>query len=358
MSTILNNANVGSSNASPSFATFDAIMVGKQQPFNQQAQHHHPFTKQHSMSSSLTASSTSSSSSDLIDLQGDLLEDLWQTSTNDSVISNTVYTKQPKPQQLTPAQSFFGQQHSQPNLFNGSGIYTTQNPTWNTSNASISPPLFTSLGQANVSAGFGTAAPLPSTSPSLAIDSFNSSMYNTLVGPRVYEDDTSFNFVGQQPAQPQQHHHRPHPPVQFTIPNDQEELFNFEQQLQHQQHIPSTFIPTNVASPSIPTTSQQQSQQPLHKQQQQQHAEGVNGFSAKQTSSGPANINTQLYKTELCASFMKMGVCPYGNKCQFAHGENELKKVERPPKWRSKPCANWSKYGSCRYGNRCCFKHE
>ncbi|RCK54901.1 mRNA decay factor CTH1 [Candida viswanathii] len=68
-------------------------------------------------------------------------------------------------------------------------------------------------------------------------------------------------------------------------------------------------------------------------------------------------INTQLYKTELCASFMKMGVCPYGNKCQFAHGENELKHVDRPPKWRSKPCANWSKYGSCRYGNRCCFKH-
>ena len=68
-------------------------------------------------------------------------------------------------------------------------------------------------------------------------------------------------------------------------------------------------------------------------------------------------VNTQLYKTELCALFVKLGVCPYGTKCQFAHGQSELKKVERPPKWRSKPCANWSKYGSCRYGNRCCFKH-
>ncbi|ODV82483.1 uncharacterized protein CANTADRAFT_147470 [Suhomyces tanzawaensis NRRL Y-17324] len=66
--------------------------------------------------------------------------------------------------------------------------------------------------------------------------------------------------------------------------------------------------------------------------------------------SSPQLVNTQLYKTELCAS--------YGNKCQFAHGENELKQVERPPKWRSKPCANWSKFGTCRYGNRCCFKHE
>lgn len=68
-------------------------------------------------------------------------------------------------------------------------------------------------------------------------------------------------------------------------------------------------------------------------------------------------VNTQLYKTELCGPFMKTGSCPYGLKCQFAHGEAELKHIERPPKWRSKPCANWSKYGSCRYGNRCCFKH-
>lgn len=68
-------------------------------------------------------------------------------------------------------------------------------------------------------------------------------------------------------------------------------------------------------------------------------------------------VNTQLYKTELCGSYMKLNYCPYGNKCQFAHGENELKRVERPANYRSKPCLNWSKYGSCRYGNRCCFKH-
>lgn len=70
-----------------------------------------------------------------------------------------------------------------------------------------------------------------------------------------------------------------------------------------------------------------------------------------------ANLNTQLYKTELCASYVKTGVCPYGSKCQFAHGESELKHVDRPPNWRSKPCANWSKFGTCRYGSRCCFKH-
>lgn len=68
-------------------------------------------------------------------------------------------------------------------------------------------------------------------------------------------------------------------------------------------------------------------------------------------------LNTQLYKTELCSQFVKMGLCPYGNKCQFAHGENELKRVERPSNWRLKPCLNWQKTGTCRYGSRCLFKH-
>lgn len=75
------------------------------------------------------------------------------------------------------------------------------------------------------------------------------------------------------------------------------------------------------------------------------------------TSSKGKNINTQLYKTELCVSYMKMGGCPYGAKCQFAHGEHDLKSVPRPANYRSKPCSNWAKYGSCRYGKRCCFKH-
>lgn len=68
-------------------------------------------------------------------------------------------------------------------------------------------------------------------------------------------------------------------------------------------------------------------------------------------------VNTELYKTELCSTFQKTGNCPYGSKCQFAHGQLELKHVDRGSKWRSKPCANWSKTGTCRYGNRCCFRH-
>lgn len=40
-------------------------------------------------------------------------------------------------------------------------------------------------------------------------------------------------------------------------------------------------------------------------------------------------INKGLYKTELCETFTTKGFCKYGNKCQFAHGLQELK-LKRP----------------------------
>ena len=30
-------------------------------------------------------------------------------------------------------------------------------------------------------------------------------------------------------------------------------------------------------------------------------------------------------QTELCSTWMRSGGCPYGHKCQFAHGVNELR---------------------------------
>lgn len=71
------------------------------------------------------------------------------------------------------------------------------------------------------------------------------------------------------------------------------------------------------------------------------------------------SLNTDLYKTELCSSFVKSGgFCPYGDKCQFAHGSHELKSIDRPSNWRSKPCQNWLKTGTCTYNERCCFRHN
>jgi tristetraprolin len=53
-----------------------------------------------------------------------------------------------------------------------------------------------------------------------------------------------------------------------------------------------------------------------------------------QNSGGPSANNRKLglYKTELCRSWEEKGSCRYGAKCQFAHGEDELRNVARHPK--------------------------
>ncbi|EPY53755.1 CCCH tandem zinc finger protein [Schizosaccharomyces cryophilus OY26] len=65
-----------------------------------------------------------------------------------------------------------------------------------------------------------------------------------------------------------------------------------------------------------------------------------------------------LYKTEPCKNWQTTGNCRYGNKCQFAHGEDELKEPPRHPKYKSEPCRSFMLYGYCPYGLRCCFLHD
>ncbi|KAI7960176.1 hypothetical protein MJO29_005244 [Puccinia striiformis f. sp. tritici] len=71
----------------------------------------------------------------------------------------------------------------------------------------------------------------------------------------------------------------------------------------------------------------------------------------------PANKKTNLYKTELCRSWEEKGTCRYGSKCQFAHGQEELKGVSRHPKFKTEICRTFWLHGSCPYGKRCCFLH-
>ncbi|KAI0076280.1 hypothetical protein K474DRAFT_1598415 [Panus rudis PR-1116 ss-1] len=77
------------------------------------------------------------------------------------------------------------------------------------------------------------------------------------------------------------------------------------------------------------------------------------------TGSGPSANNRKLglYKTELCRSWEEKGTCRYGAKCQFAHGEEELRKVQRHPKYKTEICRTFWVSGSCPYGKRCCFIH-
>ncbi|KAF8587290.1 hypothetical protein K439DRAFT_1614407 [Ramaria rubella] len=84
-----------------------------------------------------------------------------------------------------------------------------------------------------------------------------------------------------------------------------------------------------------------------------------NGANGQLGSGGPSANNRKLglYKTELCRSWEEKGSCRYGPKCQFAHGEDEIRKVARHPKYKTEICRTFWVSGSCPYGKRCCFIH-
>lgn len=66
------------------------------------------------------------------------------------------------------------------------------------------------------------------------------------------------------------------------------------------------------------------------------------------------------YKTELCHNFSERGSCPYRDKCQFAHGPQELQPCLHPAtkKFRTKRCKSFWSLHFCPYGPRCQFSHE
>jgi hypothetical protein len=71
-----------------------------------------------------------------------------------------------------------------------------------------------------------------------------------------------------------------------------------------------------------------------------------------------APTKQNLYKTELCRNWMETRQCRYGPKCQFAHGEDELRGLLRHPKYKSEICRSFHTSGKCSYGNRCRFVHS
>jgi tristetraprolin/butyrate response factor 1 len=107
----------------------------------------------------------------------------------------------------------------------------------------------------------------------------------------------------------------------------------------------SQYPPYNVGLPG-------QSISPVH--------DGSQGSASGDPSgNGPSANNRKLglYKTELCRSWEEKGTCRYGPKCQFAHGEDEIRKVARHPKYKTEICRTFWVSGSCPYGKRCCFIH-
>jgi len=65
-----------------------------------------------------------------------------------------------------------------------------------------------------------------------------------------------------------------------------------------------------------------------------------------------------LEKTEMCHFLDDYGSCPYGERCQYAHKESELRSVSRHPKYKTQVCRQFKLNGICMYGRRCQFIHE
>ena len=77
----------------------------------------------------------------------------------------------------------------------------------------------------------------------------------------------------------------------------------------------------------------------------------------------------------MCKHYNTTQGCSYGDKCQFAHGPQELRllnnqssinsinsegkksKQINPINIKTVKCKNWEKNGTCKYGNYCTFAH-
>jgi len=108
---------------------------------------------------------------------------------------------------------------------------------------------------------------------------------------------------------------------------------------------PKSYSPSTPASPISPKDS------PL--------SSSLSPSQQKRNIDIEAELNKQnLYKTEMCRSWVENGLCRYGPKCQFAHGQHELRPVMRHPKYKTEICKTFHTTGTCPYGKRCRFIHR
>lgn len=100
--------------------------------------------------------------------------------------------------------------------------------------------------------------------------------------------------------------------------------------------------------------------------------EAAAGTPTPSDDSAPASENP-AYRTQICTRWME-GSCQYGDRCNFAHGEEQLRQFggtgsgvsrfasvdvksrSNDPAYRTKLCTRWAQ-GACQYGDRCMFAH-
>ncbi|CAG9335398.1 unnamed protein product [Blepharisma stoltei] len=80
--------------------------------------------------------------------------------------------------------------------------------------------------------------------------------------------------------------------------------------------------------------------------------------SGAKTKSKRENDFTIKYKTELCRNWIS-GFCEFGDKCAFAHGDEQLRLKEAAPEpVKIKKCVNYFEVGYCLLNSKCPFRHE
>jgi len=152
------------------------------------------------------------------------------------------------------------------------------------------------------------------------------------------------------------HHLCSHQHTNSTSSNNMISFNNSQQQFINQDKINKLNRTMSEPSPIVPPpaernnnnhspTSTRSSQNNV---QQQQPGSGGNN----------PNVNSSRYKTELCRPFEENGHCKYGDKCQFAHGADELRCLPRHPKYKTERCRTFHTSGFCPYGPRCHFIHN
>jgi len=67
-------------------------------------------------------------------------------------------------------------------------------------------------------------------------------------------------------------------------------------------------------------------------------------------------------KTEMCKYVSRCQKCPFARRCSFAHSEGELRKIAPLPQnarnYKTQKCKNYhSGNGYCPYGNKCNYIH-
>lgn len=160
-----------------------------------------------------------------------------------------------------------------------------------------------------------------------------------------------------------------------TFTQNQFEQLQKRQQLSFNEKQQLLFSGSNdIPSPTDPVYRQEQQQKLNHHSNSNQNSflfehhqddqcsssSSSAGSSSDSSSASGANakVNTSRYKTEMCRPFQENGSCKYGEKCQFAHGLNELRNVTRHPKYKTDLCRTYHSSGFCPYGPRCHFVHS